>query len=233
MPEKRLVFLLTLLFLIIAIISFLFSPFFEIRNIEIERLRYINKNEIRGKLFPYYGRNLWLIRNSTIKNEIAKNNYVENVYINKRLPEKLRIEIQERIPQGQIRNNNQYLIFCKEGYILQYNQNKAEIVPEITGLGYKFDNSDKLVFSSDFEKIVQALTIIEENTRTYLNNINYKNGNIEITLDSEILVKAGQPEDLELKFQILESTLEKIESNNIEAESINLTVTNRPAIQVK
>ncbi len=233
MLQKKLISLLTVLFITIAMISFMFSPFFYIRRIQINGLNNIEKSNIENTVSAYYGNNLWLVRNTVIENAIARNSYVKNVIINKKIPEKLRIEIEERIPLGQIKNNEKYIIFCQNGYILEKNSEKNGQIPELFHLGYKFENSYRLAFSSELEKIVQALAEIGENTRKELAKISYGNSKLNILLKQGIIVDAGDLVEVGRKFQVLESTLKKIETNNLEPEYIDLTVPGRPALQLK
>jgi len=233
MSQKKLISLLTVLFITIASISFMFSPFFNIRRIQINGLNHIEKSEMENTVSAYYGNNLWLLRNTVVENMIAQNKYVKDVVINKKLPERLRIKIEERIPVGQIKNNERYIIFSKKGIILEKNNEKDNQIPKIINLGYKFENDHRLTFSPELAKIVQALSGISEKTRKKLENIIYEDNKLDILSNGGIVVETGDFIEIEKKFQLLEYTLEKIEKNNLEPEYIDLSVPGRPAIQIE
>jgi hypothetical protein len=98
-------FLLTLLFILIIGIVYLafFSPLFQVKSVEINNLKYQDKEEIEKKVSKYRSslflhNNLLSLSRSSLKKEINQNSGIRDVNIIKRYPDRLIIQVEERTP---------------------------------------------------------------------------------------------------------------------------------------
>lgn len=232
MLQDKMLVLLIAIISIIALISFFLSPFFQLREITINGLQNLSQKEIEGSLSGYFEKNIWLIDKNKLKKELLQDKYIREVRIRKKIPATLVININERIPLGKINNNGNYLVFDKEGFIMEKGSQKTRIqVPEIKGVGYTFVNNS-LQFNSQFKKIVQALKTVDVKTRKKIKTVNVKN-NIDLNLFSQICVYMGESKELKQKFKILESVLHKIKEDNLVVDYVDLTIIKKPVIKLK
>jgi cell division septal protein FtsQ len=98
-------FLLTLLFILIIGIVYLafFSPLFQVKSVEINNLKYQNKEKIEKKVSKYRNsfflhNNLLSLSRSNLKKEINQISGIRDVNIIKRYPDRLVIQVEERTP---------------------------------------------------------------------------------------------------------------------------------------
>jgi cell division protein FtsQ len=234
MPERKLLIFMVILIIVLALISFFLSPFFKLRDIDIAGLNNMSTSNINDMVSSYIKTNIWLIDKQEIKDKISLSNYVESANIKKRYPNSLLIDINERIPLGKINNNGIFLVFDKDGYILEKGALHKKNVPEFIGVGYSFQGN-KILFASTFLKIVQALNVIDEEIKKQINKIEY-DGNkekINMILKSQIQVALGSDIEITKKFKVLQSALKKIENEKLEVSYINLSIISKPVIKTK
>lgn len=231
--KKMLIFLITGVS-ILALISFFVSPFFKVKHLKVAQLKYLEDNEIKEKITGILNKNIWLISKLEIKNILLKNNYIEDAAIVKKYPDTILIKIEERNPTAKINNNGKYLVFNENGYILEeVDINKKVDLPLIKGVGYSF-NKNKIEFPPLFAEIIQALQLIARERRKMLKNINYENEEIIINLYSEVKVYIGEGSQLQEKFELLDSILERIKGGvDFEVDYVDLKVIKKPVVKIK
>ncbi len=234
MSQDKMLVILVVIISIIALISFFLSPFFQLRDITVNGLKNLTQKEINSFLSGYYKENIWLIDKNEVKKELLQNKYIKSVKIEKKYPASLALDIKERVPLGKINNNGRYLIFDKEGFIIEKGSQKSRIqVPEIKGTGYTFVNNS-ISFTPVLKKIVQALRIIDFKTREKIKIVSLKNNSkIVLKLYSQIYVYMGKPEEIRRKFKVLESVSRKIGQENLVVDYIDLRIIERPVIKLK
>lgn len=218
---------------ILAIISFSLSPFFEVKSIEFEGLKIMVENEFSFIIDLYEKANILFLDYSEIEKSLLELPLVKEVEIKKDFPDKINIKIIERDPIARIKNNDRYLAFTSNGFIIEEKFiNSQFVLPEIRGLGYSL-NSQHISFSPILEKIVQALDQLDLKKRTYLNSISYKEENVLIANAYDFSVYFGLSIDLLEKFKILDSILSKIEEESLNVSYIDLSILKRPVINLR
>lgn len=229
--DKLLVYIIAFISLI-AIISFLSSPYFQVRNISYQGLEALKKSELEEILKTYYRRNILLIDKSEVRARLLKLSYIKEVTVIKNPPDKLEIVIEERVPLAKINNNGKYLVFSEKGYILEKGSLKTRSrVPEILGTGYSLANN-RVLFSPLLEEIVQALKEINRETREMIASIQADKGEINLGLYSQVPIYLGSSKDLVKKFRILQSVLTKVRKEDLKVEYIDLSIFQKPVIKL-
>jgi len=231
MAQNKLLIILITIISVIAIISYLASPVFKLRDIEINDLQYISQADIKNKLAPCIDENIWLLTRGTIAKKLLKNKYMKAVKIKKKYPDTLQINIVERTPVVKINNNGKYTVVTADGFILEEGaMNTSCKVPLIVGTAYSFSDT-KLQFPDKIDEIVQALEKIDKNSRTNINKIIIKDNNkLDLMLSSNIEVFMGNLEEIERKFEVYSSIYRKISGENITIDYIDLRVVDKPVI---
>jgi len=83
--------------------------------------------------------NIFAFTSSAIKEKLKENPYVEDVKVERKLPNKLELHITERTIDYQVNYLNNYVYLNNQGYILEVSEEKKD-VPEIIGISSVEDN---------------------------------------------------------------------------------------------
>ncbi|MFW5998232.1 MAG: cell division protein FtsQ/DivIB [Bacillota bacterium] len=228
MSEKKLTVFIIVFILIGSLISFLFSPYFKLRNLIIIGTKDIDKRQVKQDLKEYFDQNIWLINTNEMEDDLSQKGYMKFIEIKKKLPDEIVIEIQERTPLFKINNDGEYLLINKNGFIIDKGSVHQFDVPEIQGVGYVFENN-KIKFSQKFSQIVQAMAKLEVDKRKYVKKILKNDNKIELLLQKNVEVDMGTMKRLERKFAILDSLLDRYDNKDI--EYIDLSIPSKPVIK--
>lgn len=232
MSQNKLLFFLITFISLIALISFCFSPLFQISDIKYQGLKSVSEAKVAKIMQPYIQTNIFIIDHRKVKKQLERLDYIENVAVDKDFPDTLLLKVSEREPIARIINNGKYLTFTAGGYIIESGPLKTDNqVPLLKGMGYSLDNRN-ISFSSHMEKIVQALSSVNKRTRSRLDVILMKN-NFFSAISVDISIELGSSVDLSKKFRILESLFYKIDQEGLKVEYIDLSVLKKPVLKVK
>ena len=233
MSQNRLLLLIIIFISIIAVFSFLSSPFFSVHNFLVSGNKIMNKNELINMLNSFREHNIWMIDSDQVRKRILNNKYIKKVKVNKKYPDTIKLNIEERRPLGKINNNGHYLVFDQSGYILEEGSLKSRAeVPLITKVGYSF-SGNKISFSPIFKKVVQALASIQQSKITKIKSISKENkGEINLYLKSDINVYLGESDDLPRKVEILSAIIDRIKKQNLDVKYIDLKLVDKPVIKM-
>ena len=127
--QKILKFIL-LAFIIIGILVFLFiSPVFNINSIEVKNNNKVSSDTIVSVSEIKKYKNIFLFNKSSAEKKILETEpYIESVKISRNFPNKVSIEVTERVPAVQIKiDDTTYAYIDSQGYILEYSENKLEL----------------------------------------------------------------------------------------------------------
>lgn len=236
---RKSILLISVIIGIIALFSFLNSPYFQIRDFLVKGNKIIYKEEVMAYLKSYNGDNILFLDEAKIKKRLKEQEkYIKEVNIKKSYPDKLNISIIERTPLARIINNGIVLVFDKEGVILENNKKKIRAdVPLLKGMGYSFQKN-KIDFSKSLEKTIEQLKNIDNTLIKDINLIKYNKRSIkeevlELTILDNIEVYLGNMDDLNDKFEIMEATIKKIKNEDIDIEYINLKYPEKPVYRLK
>ncbi len=238
--NNRYVVLISLILIIIAIFSFINSPFFQIRHFSITENKILSENELLDYLKNYENQNLLFLNEAKIKNRLKKQeNYIKEVFVEKYYPDKLEVEIIERKPLAKIINDGVALVFDKEGIILESNKNKLRAsVPLIKGIGYFFRNN-KIEFTKELKNIVNELANVEMTLINDINLIQYNKENnnekkeLIFYIFEDVQVYLGNIDNLSKKMSILEATMKKIKNEGLKVDYVNLKYPEKPVYKIK
>ncbi len=232
MSQDKVLIIIVAVISILAIISYLASPFFAVNSIEINKLAVLTGQEIKESLASYQGSNIWIINKDEIRGILKGFKYVKSLEVDKQLPATLKIEIKERVPLAKINNNGKFIVFDSDGYILEEGAFKTRAsVPLIKGVGYSFED-ERLIFPETIMQIVQALKELNSEARAMIEYVEYKDDKtLSMQLKSKVQVLMGDLTEVIEKFKILNSVLTKIAEEKMEVDYIDLRIVERPVIK--
>lgn len=228
---RRYTFFGVLAVIAIFIIMF-FTPFFNIKNVEIAGNNKMTSEQIITEVGEMKGKNLFRTGGG-IKKKLTKYAYVEKVAVKKKLiPPTLTIELVERAPALQFAYAESYMVIDVEGRVLEKRTEKLENVPVAEGMKVVSANEGEFISLKDGEtqKIIfdciqnmQKADIINDITVMSFEDMT----NITFNYQSRLDVICGTHIDFSRKLSLFK---EAVNSNKLTQNSrgtINLSTTGK------
>ncbi|MFA5527587.1 MAG: FtsQ-type POTRA domain-containing protein [Peptostreptococcales bacterium] len=154
---------------------FLFSGFFNIGFILVENNSFYSETDIIEKTKVQYGTNQFKVKLSEVRDNLLNDPYIKGVTIDRKLPDKLVIQIVERKESACIEFMGKWLIIDEEGYALRI----ADTLPEYSILdGFTiidFTVGDKIQVKEE-DELYPVLKVIQGMNK---NNLFFKNVGIK------------------------------------------------------
>ncbi len=202
-----------LMLLVIIMISTLITlciklPYFNITSIEIIGNMNASKVEIYNTAKTHLGSNILYDNFIDSKKQIMKNPYILDVKVKKNLPNKITIQVQEKVAVFYGEENNNYYILDNNGIILEKRSNIKDMkLVKLIGFNYDKCEVGKLIGSKNDRKIIviKEITNIINEYRKANSNSNITMVDVSNVLDvkvftGEMCIKFGTTEDLKNKF---------------------------------
>lgn len=219
--KKALINVSLIILIITAITLFLLSPIFSIENISIKNNEKLSQEEIISLSQIEKGTNLFKIRNAEIKNNIKENAYVDEVKVNRILPNTIEITVTERQVAYLLEYGSSYAYIDEQGYILEISS--ANITDKIKIRGYKTTEDNikpgNRLIKEDLNKLNDVAIITDTAKNSGINaqitSINIENQNeYSLYMESEKkTVHIGSISNLDTKMLYLQVMLEKEKDN--------------------
>ena len=231
---KRIIKWTSLALIIIAGAIFAFaSPLFNITQIEVINTNLLSKDKVISLSGIKKDQNIFRFLKSDVIKKIKEDPYVQDVKINRQLPNKVQIDIEERQRNFSLEFLNGYAYINNQGYILEISQDKLNL-PVIKGASTEENNitPGKRLEQKDLEKLevaIKIMTIAKENeldeTVTSI-DISNKNEYILYLESEKKTVYLGNQENLTTKMLYTKKIIEK-ESGNEGTIYVNGDFTNK------
>jgi len=204
---------LVFLFLVLALLLFLRSKYFEIKDIKVEGMSYYSGSEIVSMSGATPGRNLIFDPGKKeIEEALAGNPYFKSVEVKRKLPSTLIIEVEERAQIAAVIFGDGYIVIDDEGVVLR----RAEVDPRLTlltGLTVSKMNVGEALEAEESETLSMTLRML---TTMRDGDMYFKKIDV-----SKVVIKAYIYDNLIVKGTPSEMT-EAIESGKLQAVVANL-----------
>lgn len=231
---KRIIKWTSLALIIIAGAIFAFaSPLFNITQIEVINTNLLSKDKVISLSGIKKDQNIFRFLKSDVIKKIKEDPYVQDVKINRQLPNKVQINIEERQRNFSLEFLNGYAYINNQGYILEISQDKLNL-PVIKGASTEENNitPGKRLEQKDLEKLevaIKIMTIAKENEldeKVTSIDISNKNEYILYLESEKKTVYLGNQENLTTKMLYTKKIIEK-ESGNEGTIYVNGDFTNK------
>jgi len=202
-----------LLLLVIIMISTLITlciklPYFNIESIQIIGNNNVSTDEIYNTCKVHLGSNIFSDNFNDSKQQIMKNPYIIGVEVKKDPPNKIIVQIQERVAVFYGMENNTYYVIDNKGILLEKRSNIKDMnLVKLTGFNYDKCQVGKLIGSKDDRKIsiINEITNVIDDYRKNNKNSNMTMVDVSNVLDVKVFtggmcIKLGTTEDLDSKF---------------------------------
>lgn len=201
-----------LMLLVIIMVSTLVTlclklPYFNITNVEIIGNVNVSNAKINEQVSAHLNNNIFYASFVDSKKQIIKNPYTLDVTIKKKLPNKILVEVEERVAVFYGKVKDTYYIIDNEGILLEKRSNIKDMnIVNLVGLNPEKFNVGDIILSENrkIEMANDIANIINEYRKTK-NNIIISSVDISNVLDvkafsGKMCIKFGTTQDLENKF---------------------------------
>lgn len=216
-PKKRKIkkVLLLVLFVVVAILL-LSSSLFNITAIDVTGNNKLSVEEVISLSQIQKHTNLFKMNKSQSIENIKQNAYIENVSISRKLPNKIDIKIEERIPKYMLQFADSYVYINNQGYMLEISNEKLEI-PILIGISTDLSNikPGNRINIEDLKKMNMVIKIFETASSNQIGNLITKidisdDKNYTLILETEgKTVYLGDCSELNTRILYLKSILEQ------------------------
>ena len=220
MKKTSIVLSLVLLFLVSGSIIFL-TGIFNISSIEVTGLQTLTREEIIRNSGITYGKNIFLFSEKTSMRGIFKDPFVKLIKIDRKLPNRISINIVERIPGFKLPYVGSYVILDEEGVVLEVLPIGGRDVelPIVDGLifndfkvGEKLNIQNKSAFDTLMKIVVEIRPsgLLQGMEKIDITDIN----SVSLSFDDGNTILMGEPVDVAYKLAFAKSILQDIKQKN-------------------
>lgn len=200
---------------IVAVVLFMMSSLFNIKQIVVINNSKISSDEIitLSELKP--GINMFKITNKKIRDKIKSNAYIDNVKIKRNLNGTVTLDVAERKATYMLKLDKTYVYINNQGYMLEISEKQLK-VPLITG--FSTTNEEIQVGNrlniEDLNRLEDVIKIIESSKNSPLANIitgidisNPSNYKLKIANEGKT-VSFGEMVNINVKLQMVGTVIE-------------------------
>lgn len=146
----------------IVLIIFLSSSLFDIKEINVLQNERLSEEKVISLSGIEVHSNLFKFNKSKVIEKLKENPYIENAYIHRKIPNKIIIEVKERVPTYMLQFADSYVYINNQGYMLEISTEKIS-VPVIVGFTTDLNNmkAGNRINNSDLEKMNLIIKIYE------------------------------------------------------------------------
>lgn len=120
--------LLIIIVLGVGLYFFASSSIFDVEAFEVEGNTYYNTDEILTMGNCKTGENIfWGSKIGDIKKRLQKDSYMESVKVKRLLPDKVRIEVKERVQIGAVAYGDNFVVIDQDGLVLRNTQTQPQL----------------------------------------------------------------------------------------------------------
>lgn len=202
--------------LMTAIILFLLSDVFNIKQIVVTNNSKISSEEIINLSTLKTNTNMFKTTNKTIREGIKSNPYIEDVKIKRNLNGVVTLEVTERVATYMLNFANGYVYINNQGYMLEISE-EAIKVPIITGFQTPTDaiQAGNRLVEEDLKKLGDVIKIMESAKSNSMSELITQiditdSENYQLILDSESkTVQFGTATDINIKLLRVKALIEE------------------------
>lgn len=206
--------------LVIAFYLFCNSSFFETDFVEWTGLGYLQAQHLDAFL-GFVPVNVWRLDSRELVSILTEHPWIVTAKVIWRWPNRIVIDVQERIPVAQLPSSWGWLLLDKDGKLLPPPEGVFVFsLPIVTNLDLK--SPEQLVSTA------RLMSIVPEDLKDYISEWNAESRAFISRSGTEVLM--GPPVELEHKFVLLERILEDLALRGERAARIDLRITKNPVV---
>ena len=106
-------------------LDFLKNDYFKVRDVKVEGGIILLDGEIHNALLTLKGKNIWSLDTKNLENQLKKDVRIKNIKIERVLPSKLKISIEEEKPYIKVKKGEKILVANENGEIFSFSKELA------------------------------------------------------------------------------------------------------------
>jgi len=196
--------------------SYLLStPYFEVREASVRGVKELTEKDILTLAAIPPQQNLLAVNTDVLVKRISANQWVKNIYVGRELPNRLVLEVRERIPIAMVKQASDFYLMDSEGLVFKKLGKGDEVdLPILTGINNAEKENPKLLLST-----LNLLKMISTSGRyNYLGAISEVNIDdvfgLSLLTDAGLYLKLGM-DDYENKLKQLNVVLADLEKRGL------------------
>lgn len=192
--------------------DFLEEDYFKIKNIEVNGGLVLLDGEIHDALITLKGKNIWNIDTKSIKAELEKDVRIKEIKVERELPSKLKITIEEEKPFVKVKQGEKILVANEKGEIFSYSKELAF-------------NDLVLLNVSNANDMKEYLTIVknieDKELMSYISEIYKVDKEMKIILNDGVYIKTDGTVDKK-RYEIAKRLYKKLKNEGREFSYIDI-----------
>lgn len=208
-------------------------PYFQIQEVSVRGLRELTEKDILTSADIRISQNILAVNTHAIVRRISANQWVENVYVGRELPDKLVLEVHERTPMALVKKADDLYLMDVKGFVFKRLGKSDEVdLPVITGLTEIGQTRSPLLLNT--LQLLKIMTASEE--YSYLGLISEVNIDnvfgIALIFDKGLYLKLGL-DDFEIKLKKLRNVLADLENRGMRAGYLCVDLSDKSKVTIK
>jgi cell division protein FtsQ len=194
---------------------FLSTPYFVIKETSVRGLKELTEKDILALAGIKPEQNLLAVNTDALVKRVSANPWVKNIYVGREFPNRLVLEVRERIPIALVKQASEFYLLDSEGIIFKKLGKGDEVdLPILTGVNGAEGSKSKLLFSA----INLLKTISTSAGYNYLGSVSEAHVDdvfgISLLTDAGLYLKLGK-DDYENKLKQLNVVMTDLEKRGL------------------
>lgn len=225
--RQIIVFVGTLCIIVIALIYFLNSDFFKVKEVYVGKVEHISNTDIGKAKSLGEKKNIFFFPSAEIRTIFQDNPWVKNVEIRKDWPDRVIIKINERKPFGYITDGIKYYAVSDDGFVLEISDTPENLV-QFADLPLKKPEVGSQIKSEEFSQAIKIFKSLPESFKKGVRVISARSPERIIIYMNGIEILYGMAEHLEEKNAVLKQIIQREGTAVI---SIDIRVPTNPVVK--
>lgn len=228
-------FMVGLIFFVLVILFFFKHPMFNVSKIQVTGNEKLQTSEVIETSKIGNGSNIFSLSKKTVADRLYHLPYVKDVKIKKDFPDKVVIEVTERVCTAAYRIENDYYAIDNDGVLLYVS---PEPIPDITIIGGA-ELNDPQLGDRTFDKIksVGARDLIVQLVAEDILKDIYVVGlfdeeHVELEMYSGTMIEFGNLKEVKYKTSFLKEILQDVATKGLQVKTILMDQGSKPVIVV-
>ncbi|MBS3995391.1 MAG: FtsQ-type POTRA domain-containing protein [Alkaliphilus sp.] len=223
--KKTTIFMVLIFILVIAAIITFNTDIFSVNRIEVSGHKILTKDSIVYTSGITLGNNIFRERIRTIEENLIQHPYIKKANAKRILPNKIKIDIEERKRYAAIPFVENYIIIDNEGYVLETLQDHENLVL-VKGLDFDNFNEGDVLSVKDKQQmgiLVEIISAIEIQGLSVMEIDLTNTDDIRINISNQLTSIIGNADNLSYKFMVMSSILEDLAMKGISRGVIDIS----------
>lgn len=191
------------------------TPYFVVKETSVRGVKELTEKDILTLAAIPPQQNLLAVNTDVLVKRICTNPWVKNIYVGRELPNRLVLEVRERIPVAMVKQASDFYLMDGEGFVFKKLGKGDEVdLPILTGINCAEKGKSKLLLST-----INLLKTVSASARyNYLGAISEVNVDdvfgLSLLTDAGIYLKLGM-DDFENKLNQLDLVMADLEKRGL------------------